>query len=46
MLLLTVPASCEVIKPIIIEDAANVGAVDITLTCIDVCDHRRSRWGF
>jgi hypothetical protein len=32
MLLLTVPASCEVIKPIIIEDAANVGAVDITLT--------------
>ena len=32
ILLLTAPASCEVIKPIIIEDAANVGAVDITLT--------------
>jgi len=32
ILLLTAPASCEVIKPIVIEDAVNIGAVDITLT--------------
>ena len=34
ILLLTAPASCEeeMTKPIIIEDAANIGAVDITLT--------------
>jgi len=30
--LLALPTSCEMIKPIIIEDAANIGAVDITLT--------------
>jgi len=29
--LFTAPASCEVIKPIIIEGAVNIGAVDITL---------------
>jgi hypothetical protein len=32
ILLLALPTSCEMIKPIIIEDAANIGAVDITLT--------------
>ena len=32
ILLLTSPVSCEVIKPIVIEDAVNIGAVDITLT--------------
>lgn len=31
MSLLALPTSCELIKPIIIEDAANIGAVDITL---------------
>jgi len=30
--LLALPTSCEMIKPIIIEDAGNIGAVDITLT--------------
>ena len=32
ILLLALPTSCELIKPIIIEDAVNIGAVDITLT--------------
>ncbi|MEA1894938.1 MAG: hypothetical protein U9N36_07030 [Euryarchaeota archaeon] len=31
MSLFVVPASCKVIKPLIIEDAANVGTVDVTL---------------
>ncbi len=31
MLLFVVPASCEVTKPLIIEGAANVGTVDVTL---------------
>ncbi len=31
MSLFVVPASCGVIKPLIIEDAANVGTVDATL---------------
>jgi len=31
MSLFVVPASCEVVKPLIIEDAANVGTVDVTL---------------
>jgi hypothetical protein len=30
--LFALPTSCELIKPIIIEDAVNIGAVDITLT--------------
>jgi hypothetical protein len=31
MSMFVIPASCEVIKPLIIEDAANVGIVDVTL---------------